>query len=154
MIPGLKIHDEPPWGDKPRSSAILQSMNQTMEAQIAEAEHQLRNAMLHSDLVALDRLLSSELIFTNHLGQVLGKEDDLGAHRSGALRIEKLEPSELQIRPGGPIAIVSVRVQLSGTYNNHPAGGDFRFTRVWQRSPEGKWQVIAAHSGLITVQDP
>jgi hypothetical protein len=43
-------------------------------------------------------LLSPELIFTNHLGQVLGKADDLAAHRSGLLRIEELRPSEQQVR--------------------------------------------------------
>jgi hypothetical protein len=41
--------------------------------------------MLRSDVVVLDELLAPELIFTNHLGRVLGKEDDLAAHRSGVL---------------------------------------------------------------------
>lgn len=110
-------------------------MNRTMEAQIEEAEQQLRIAMLNSDVAVLDRLLASDLIFTNHLGHVLGKVDDLAAHRSGALKIAALEPSDLQIRFRGEVAIVTVRVQLCGTYLENPASGDFRFTRVWVRSP-------------------
>lgn len=129
-------------------------MNRPMEAQIEEAEQQLRKAMLHSDVPALDGLLASDLIFTNHLGHVLGKEDDLAAHRSGVVKIEALEPSEMQIRLRGDVAIVSVRVRLEGTWNGNPASGNFRFTRVWSHSPSGAWQVIAAHSGLIAPAPP
>ncbi|MEJ6004903.1 hypothetical protein WG899_05050 [Paucibacter sp. AS339] len=37
----------------------------------ANAEERLRLAMLASDSVALDELIAPELLFTNHLGQVL-----------------------------------------------------------------------------------
>jgi ketosteroid isomerase-like protein len=124
-------------------------MNQTMEAQIDVAEDRLRTAMLASDISVLIELLSPELLFTNHLGQLLGKEDDLASYRSGILRVTELEPSEQHIQTPGDVAIVSVRMRLSGTYDGHPANGDFRFTRVWALSSEKTWQVIAAHATLI-----
>lgn len=105
--------------------------------------------MLNSDVGALDELLAPELIFTNHLGQLLGKETDLAAHRSGMLKVRELKASEQQVRLNGDVAIVSVRVQLSGTYDGNPANGDFRFTRVWALSPDKTWRVIAAHSGIV-----
>jgi hypothetical protein len=106
--------------------------------------------MLNSDLVALDELLAPELIFTNHLGRLQGKEDDLTAYRSGMLKVKDLRPSEHQVRLNDDVAIVSVRVQLSGTYNDKPANGDFRFTRVWALSPHKSWRVVAAHAGLVS----
>ena len=124
-------------------------MNHTPEAQIADAEDQLRAAMLNSDIAALDKLLAPGLIFTNHLGHLLGKEDDLNAHRLGTLKITHLDPSEQHIRLVGNVAIVSVRMQLSGTYAGHPANGDFRFTRIWALSADNTWHVVAAHSGII-----
>ncbi|MDQ2077987.1 nuclear transport factor 2 family protein [Marinimicrobium sp. ABcell2] len=125
-------------------------MNTELEAQINAAEEQLRRAMLASDVSVLDELLAPDLLFTNHLGQSLGKEADLSAHKSGALGISKLEPSEQQVKlVGRDVAVVSVRVQVAGTYAGQPAGGDFRFTRVWALSPKGQWQVVAAHSGII-----
>jgi ketosteroid isomerase-like protein len=114
-----------------------------------QMEDRLRTAMLSSDVAALNELLSPELIFTNHLGQVLGKDDDLGAYRSGMLRVANLDPAEQQVRVWVDIAVVTVRMQLSGTYGGAPANGDFRFTRVWARSPQKTWQVVAAHAGLI-----
>ena len=64
------------------------------EAQLIEAEEQLRMAMLNADVNILDKLLADDLVFTNHLGQVLGKQDDLAAHQSGKFKIEVLIPYE------------------------------------------------------------
>ena len=124
-------------------------MNRTVEVQILDAEDQLRTAMLRSDVSALDELLSPELLFTDHIGQLLGKENDLASHRSGMLKVEELKPSEQHILINGAVAIVSVRMQLSGIYNGNPANGDFRFTRVWALSPKKMWHVIAAHVGIV-----
>jgi hypothetical protein len=72
-------------------------MSESMESQIRAAEEQLRIAMLRSDVSVLDALLAPELLFTNHLGQVLSKVDDLAAHRSGRLKVQELIPSEQQV---------------------------------------------------------
>lgn len=125
-------------------------MDKILETQIIDAEERLRLAMLASDVSALDELLAPDLVFTNHLGQRLDKEADLSAHQSGALTISALEPSDQQIRfVGDNIAIVSVRVHISGKYAGQPAGGEFRFTRVWAQSPDNAWRVAAAHAGVV-----
>lgn len=124
-------------------------MNQPVEAEIVEAEDRLTRAMLNCDVGALDDLLANDLIFTNHLGQVVGKDDDLAAHQFGVLKIHELIPSQQRIHAIGDAAIVSVRVQLKGTYSGHPANGLFRFTRVWTLSRDKQWQVVAAHSCVI-----
>jgi hypothetical protein len=111
-------------------------MTAIWETEIADAESRLRVAMLNSDLPALNALLAPELMFTNHFGQLLGKDDDLAAHGSGKLKIEELIPSEQHIGLVGGVAIVSVRMQLKGSYDGNPAHGDFRFTRVWVLSAE------------------
>ena len=124
-------------------------MNDLIEAQILEAEEQLRLAILNSNVDVLDRLLAHELIFTNHLGQVLTKEDDLMAHRSGIIKVESLTSSEQYIQIQKDMAIVSVRMHLSGSYNGVASDNNFRFTRVWTLSSNNIWQVIAAHSSVV-----
>ncbi|MEO0836646.1 MAG: nuclear transport factor 2 family protein, partial [Cyanobacteria bacterium J06642_3] len=47
-------------------------MTNSIETQILQAEERLTEAMLNSDVAALNQLLASELTFTNHLGQVSG----------------------------------------------------------------------------------
>jgi ketosteroid isomerase-like protein len=125
-------------------------MNRRIETQIREAEERLRIAMLRSDVDALDELLAPELLFTNHLGQLLSKKDDLEAHKSGLLKVNELSPSEQQMRLYGNVAVVSVRMCLAGTYGGSPANGDFRFTRVWSAAPDGiSWHIVAAHATLV-----
>jgi ketosteroid isomerase-like protein len=118
------------------------------EAEIVEAEERLRAAMLRSDIEVLAELLAPELIFTNHFGKMLGKEDDLAAHRSGLLRVKELEPSERVVLLLGDVAVVSVRMLLVGTYDGNAANSDFRFTRVWALSPAKTLRVVAAHAGI------
>jgi ketosteroid isomerase-like protein len=124
-------------------------VSNTTENLILAAEERLRLAMLGSDVSALDELLAPELVFTNHLGQVLGKQDDLAAHQSGVVKIDGLTPSEQIIQVRGNVAIVSVRVHLSGSYAGTPSEADFRFTRLWALSPAGTWHIIAGHASVV-----
>ncbi len=124
-------------------------MNTTVETQIIDAEERLRLAMLASDVSVLNELLAPELIFTNHLGQLMTKQDDLNAHESGMIQIDALHASERHIQFYGEVAIVLVRMQISGSYAGQPASGDFRFTRVWAVSSRGNWHIVAAHIGMV-----
>ncbi|MBM0744343.1 nuclear transport factor 2 family protein [Phormidium sp. CLA17] len=124
-------------------------MTETVETQIINAEERLRQAMLASDVSVLNELLAPEIIITSHLGELLEKQDDLAAHESGLIKIHELKPSEQHIQIHGEVTIVSVRMQLSGSYNGSPANGDFRFTRVWVVSSSGTWHIVAAHIGMV-----
>ena len=123
-------------------------MNSTKKGEIIEAEEKLRKAMASSDIAALDKLLSTKLIFTNHLGQVISKPDDLEGHSSGDLKIQTLQLSEQVISFASELAIVSVHAKISGSYKGSPANGNFRFTRVWENKNR-VWQVIAGHSSIV-----
>src|SRR5215218_4012392 len=101
---------------------------------IRAAENALRRAQLASDIEALDLLIDEALVFTGPDGQIYGKADDLAAHRSGAIRISVLEPSDERIQEFGSIAVVSVRMEMSGSFQGTPFAGPSRYTRVWRFS--------------------
>jgi len=124
-------------------------MNKIEKSQIIKAEEDLKNAMISSDLDALDELLSLELVFTNHLGHILRKQDDIKAHKSGVVKIDEITPSEQHINIHDGVAIVSVLVYLSGSYNGEVGAGNFRFTRTWVPTKSGKYQVIAGHACVV-----
>lgn len=115
------------------------------EHQIAAAEERLLQAMLASDVEALDELISSDLIFTDRMGYLCSKEQDLEIHRSGILKFQTLEPSERQLKVYGELAVVSVRMKVSSIYDGSLVGGDFRFTRIWQLKEGNVWQIVAGH---------
>lgn len=124
-------------------------MNTLTETEVIKAEEELRLAMIASDVNALNGLLAPELIFTNHLGHVLQKQDDIAAHESGMIKVDELTPSEQRVHIHGEVAVVSVLMYLSGSYDGEPGEGNFRFTRVWATTPSGELQVIAGHACVV-----
>jgi ketosteroid isomerase-like protein len=111
-------------------------------------ESALRQAQLTSDVRELDRLIDDDLVFTGPNGLIYGKEDDLDAHRNGTIRITRLEPSEERIQNFGDIAVVSVRMEMSGTFEGRPFSGPSRYTRVWRRHGDS-WRIVAGHVSAI-----
>jgi ketosteroid isomerase-like protein len=96
----------------------------------------------------LDRLVDDALVFTGPNGAVYGKKDDLDAHQRGLVRITRLEPSEERIQRFGDIAVVSVRMEMSGTFEGEAFAGPFRYTRVWRVQADG-WRIVAGHVSAV-----
>ncbi|MFL5735015.1 MAG: nuclear transport factor 2 family protein [Chloroflexia bacterium] len=124
-------------------------MSTVLRAKVLEAEERLLQAQLHSDVTALNELVSPELHFTSHLGQVFGKEDELAFHRSGVFRLKESMPSEQHIQLHDGFAVVSVLVRLIGTYEGNAIDDRIRYTRVWALSPSGSLQLIAGHASAV-----
>lgn len=124
-------------------------MSLELQSKIVELEERLRQAMLRSDVSVLDELIAPELLFTNHLGQLITKQDDLAAHQSGSLRLQALTPSEqhFQIKQG--FLVVSVLMHLLGTYKDTPIDFSIRYTRIWAAASNGAIQVIAGHASAV-----
>jgi ketosteroid isomerase-like protein len=116
---------------------------------IETLEEKLRQAMLTSDVSTLDELLADDLVFTRHTGQVLSKQDDLNAHRSGIIRFTSVEMSDRQIHPyNEDCVVVTLQAELAGTLAGQPFSETYRFTRVWLQRQDC-WQVIAVHVSQI-----
>lgn len=105
-------------------------MSNNLQAQIIEVEERLRQAMLDSDIRVLDELIAPDLLFTNHFGQVVSKEEDLAGFQSGVLRLKELVASDQKIKLQEGFAVVSVLMHLLGSYQNSPIDMNIRYTRV------------------------
>ncbi len=111
-------------------------------------EERLITAMKESNVLAIDALIADDIIFTNHTGQVFTKQDDLEAHRSGNIEIFDINAREQMITVNGDIAVVSVLLEISGSFYGNTEVGFYRFTRIWKQVGNGM-QVIAAHSTQV-----
>lgn len=115
---------------------------------IEEYEEQLRRAQLNSDVAVLERLLDDALVFTALDGRVVGKADDLAMHRSGRLRISKMEPTDCRMLDLGEVVVVSVRMDAAALVDGVAAVGPLRYTRIWTRRPDG-WRIVAGHMSAV-----
>ena len=119
-----------------------------IKEKIIELEKRLLQAMLESNVEELDLLISDELIFTDHMGQLINKKDDLNSHRSGVVKIEEIESSEQKIKVYKNTAVVSVLMKIKGQYLSQPFNGKNRYSRVWVKLEED-WKIVAGHSTSI-----
>ncbi|QHV97521.1 nuclear transport factor 2 family protein [Spirosoma endbachense] len=112
--------------------------------EIQFVEQRLREAMLNSDIKELDALLSDELLVTGPDGKLVGKADDLAAHRTGIVRIKAMVPQEIIVKILPEAAVVFALMAMQGFIQDQAFEGLYRYTRVWSKQT-GNWQIIAAH---------
>lgn len=111
-------------------------------------EAELREAQLTSDVAALDRLIDDDLVFTTLEGAVVDKQYDLELHRSGRLKISRLDLGARRVLRFGTIVVVSVRMDATATFDGVVMDGALQYTRVWCEKPDG-WRVVAGHMSAV-----
>jgi ketosteroid isomerase-like protein len=131
-----------------KASAPNERVGDQSAASLRACEAALRKAQLSGDVDALEKLVDEELVFVGPNGAIYGKEDDLDGHRRGVIHITRLDPSEERIQRFGDVAVVTVRMEMSGTFEGQPFAGPFRYTRVWRARADG-WRIVAGHVSAI-----
>ncbi|GAA4172382.1 MULTISPECIES: nuclear transport factor 2 family protein [Sphingobacterium] len=118
-------------------------MDKITKEDVSEAENQLFQAQLTSNVNALDQLLYDNLIAVAPTGQMLTKEMDLNAHRTKAMIIEEASTEIDDIRITGDTALSVVTMTAKGKVMGAPLEGKFRYFRVW-KYVDDKLKVIGA----------
>jgi ketosteroid isomerase-like protein len=119
-----------------------------MRGEVEAAESELRAAMLGGDVAALDRLIDDALVFVAIDGSVVSKADDLAMHRSGAIKITRLEPSDQRIALHNDAAVVSVKMSASAILNGQTMNNTLRYTRFWLKR-DGAWRLVGGHMSQL-----
>lgn len=113
-----------------------------MESVIIKLEEELRLAMLHNDVKKLDELIDDSLVFTTPNGGVVTKQMDLDAHRAKIQTMTSMSASEQIIQTYESCAVVSVKMEIEGMYNETSISGSYRYLRVWSKIND-RYKVIA-----------
>jgi hypothetical protein len=110
--------------------------------EVIELERQAKEATLKRDADFSERTLSDDYMGITPLGQVINKADTITARRSGQLRYESIEITDMVVRVHGNVAIVTARADVRGHDLGEEFNGPYRYTRVWMRR-NGKWQTVS-----------
>lgn len=132
----------------PAQPATTGSHNQETIREILELERQSKDAAVHRDPAFSQRTLADDYVAITPLGQVITKADTVAARKSGQLRYDSIEISDVVVRVYGNTAIVTARANVKGTDLGEEFNGSYRFTRVWVRR-SGHWQA-ASYQATVT----
>ncbi|HEU4389840.1 MAG TPA: nuclear transport factor 2 family protein [Blastocatellia bacterium] len=125
------------------SSAIFDD-----SGEIARLEDAWNQAHVRGDADALDRLWADELVVTVAGMPLMNKADSIAIWRSGKMKFQKYETSDVRINVFDNAAVVTGRVQRSRLINGRIAEDDWRFTKMYIRRA-GRWQVVAWHASAF-----
>lgn len=118
------------------------SVEQETIRQIVEMERQAKEASLRRDAEFSLRTLAEDYVAITPLGQVTTKQDTISARRSGQLRYESMNVTDMVVRLYGDTAVVTARADVKGHQLGEDFSGPYRYTRVWVRRG-GRWQAVS-----------
>jgi ketosteroid isomerase-like protein len=110
--------------------------------EIVDLERQTKEAILHRDAEFSMRILAEDYVAITPLGQVTTKQDAISARRSGQLRYESMNVTEMVVRLYGDTAVVTARADVKGHQLGEDFSGPYRYTRVWVRR-NGRWLTVS-----------
>ena len=124
----------------PRPS--FDSSEQETIREIVEMERQTKEASLRRDADFSARTLADDYVAITPLGQVTTKQETITARRSGQLRYEAMNVTDMVVRLYGDTAVVTARADVRGHQLGEDFSGPYRYTRVWVRR-NGRWQTVS-----------
>ena len=92
----------------------------SIDDEILACEAELRHAQLTGDVAILDRLLDDALVFTSYDGTLARKHDDLSMHRSGRMRITRMDPTDRHMMHLGATSVVNVLMNAEAVIDGGP----------------------------------
>jgi len=114
-------------------------------AELTRLERIWNDAHVHGDAEALDALWDDDLVVSVPRMQVLTRADALAVARSGRMRFDRYETSDLRVRVYGESAVVTGRLQRTRRRDDRVVEDDWRFTKVYVRRG-ARWKVVAFHA--------
>ncbi len=110
--------------------------------EIIDMERQAKEASLHRDAEFSQRSLADDYVAITPLGQVTTKQDTVSARKSGQLRYEAINVTDMVVRVYGDTAVVTARADVKGHQLGEDFSGPYRYTRVWVRRT-GHWLAVS-----------
>lgn len=114
---------------------------------LADAEDELRRALLAADVIALDALLDDEIELVDEAGVSSTKHEEIEAFRSGRVRLAELAVERQRVRVLGELGTTDVVASVAGTRGGAPFQARLRFQRTWRLSDA--WAVVASHASHV-----
>ncbi len=134
------------------ASALAWGQGGNVEQSIKAMTEQLRQAALKGDAATFDKLLADDCIVIGPTGSPLTKADVVENFKSGKLKYDAVDVSDMKVRVYGDTALVNDTVNIKGHLGARDISGQYRGVRVWVKR-KGQWHYVSNQLTRI-VQQP
>ncbi len=117
--------------------------------EIDQLEDAWRNAILKSNIAAMDRLLAEDYLAITSSGLVQTKAQTLANLKSGRMHMASLNVSDRKVRFYGRTAVVTSLATVQATTSEGDISGNYRYTRVYVRDATGTWKIVSFEASKI-----
>jgi ketosteroid isomerase-like protein len=139
-------------GAAPLLNAMPRGERHESRHEIDHLEEDWRDAIISKNIAALDALLADDYMAITARGMLQSKDETLTNLRNGNLRIRTIEYSDRKVRFYGTTALVTSRVEVTGSSADGDISGSYRFTRVYVRDDKGAWRIVSFETSRIGEQ--
>jgi hypothetical protein len=123
-----------------------------VEATIKKIEQELTDSILKSDPSAFEKYLTSDYLGIGPDGVTQNKSELLADIKSGTLKLESSNLSDIKVQVSGPdMAVAVYRTDDKGTYKGKDITGEYRWLDVFVKRG-GKWQIAVDQGTQIAKQ--
>jgi ketosteroid isomerase-like protein len=112
-------------------------------------EQSWKDAILHHDVKAMEKLLADDYIAITANGGLQSKAQTLENLKTGVLHFTSIEFSDRKVRFYGQTALVTSRAEVSGKTGEGDIAGSYRYTRVYVRDAQGDWKIVSFEASRI-----
>ena len=133
------------------ASALALGQGGNLEQSIKTLTEQVTQAAVKGDVATFDKLLGDDLISIGLTGSTLTKADVLELFKSGKLKYEAIEISDMKVKVYGDTALANYTANVKGHLGTTDLSGQWRIVRVWVKR-KGQWQTVSFQSTRIAQQ--
>ena len=112
---------------------------------IIDLDQKRMHAMAQKDIMALNALLSDDLVYTHSSARIDTKQSLIGAMESGATVYTAVVPSDVKAQDLGDAVVLTGVARISVMSNGRPNSFGVRFTDVYVNKG-GQWQMVTWQS--------
>jgi uncharacterized protein (TIGR02246 family) len=125
--------------------AALSAQPTGINAEFTRLEDVWNAAHRNADADALAVLWAEDLEVVVPRMPPMSKAEALAIARSGRMRFERYDTSQIKVRTYGDAAVVTGRLQRTRTVAGKETTDHWRFTKVYARE-NGAWRVVSFHA--------
>jgi len=122
--------------------------------EIDQLEDEWRDAILTSNIKALDSLLAFDYMAVTPSGTLQSRDEAIENLRTGRVHFTRLTVTDRKVRFYGTTAVVTSLANVQATTPDGQVSGNYRYTRVYVRNAQGAWKIVSFEASRVREPGP